>query len=200
MRQTDRRGLTRATLVEAVLHLQQQRANRAELTADTGAQPSPGITISDICREAKVARPTFYQYFASADAAVAAACRQRLTRHFEESDSFVPNGTPGSDSDVMIHWLNLLHQDTLLQTALAEGGAATRYEAIVVIADELHQRWDAGDDDPGLGWRARFAAAGLLSVISVWHHEDQPAETSERIVELTVGLTQLVMRTTGVEV
>jgi len=177
MKHAERKEITRTALLDAVLTLQQQRTNQSD---------PPPITISDICREANLTRPTFYQYFESADAAIAAACSQQLVNYFQASDS-----RHASESQTMKLWMNLLRSDVLLQSALTEGGAATRRAAVAAIADRLYQRWNI-TDDPTLKWRAQFAAAGMFSVISLWLHEDQPAESGEEIIELVTNLARAV--------
>ena len=177
MKQAERREITRTALLNAVLTLQEQRIG----------QPDPqAITISEICREANLARPTFYQYFESADAAVAAACSQQLISYFKATDR-----AHSSDSETMTLWLNLLRHDALLQSALTNGGAATKRAAISTIADRLFQRWNT-TDKPDLKWRARFAAAGMFNVISTWLHEDHPSESGEDIIELAATLARVV--------
>jgi len=175
MNHSQRREITRTTILDAVLTLQKQR------TSDQSA-----ITISDICREANLARPTFYQYFDSADAAVAEACSQQLINYFQASDS-----RHASESQTMTLWLSLLRRDPVLQSALLEGGTATRRAAVAAIADRLFQRWDTGDD-PTCKWRAQFAAGGMFSVISTWLHEEDPAESGEDIIELVTQLARSV--------
>jgi len=177
MKQSERRENTRTALLNAVLTLQQQR---------TEVPDQPPITISEICREANLARPTFYQYFDSADAAVAAACSQQLVNYFEASDT-----TPRSESETMTLWMNLLRHDALLQSALTEGGTATRRAAISAIADRLFERWSSLGD-PQLKWRAQFAAAGMFNIVTTWLHEDQPAESGEYVIELATNLARAV--------
>jgi len=177
MKHSERREITRKALLNAVITLQQQRS---------GQPNPPGITITEICREANLTRPTFYQYFESADAAVAAACSQQLIGYFEASDT-----AHNSESETMTLWLNLLRHDALLQSALTDGGAATKRAAIGAIADRLFQRWSV-TDDPNLKWRAQFAAAGMFSVVSAWLHEDHPPESGDNIVELAAHLARAV--------
>ena len=177
MKQAERREVTRTSILDAVLTLKQQRS---------GENYSSPITISEICRVADLARPTFYQYFDSADAAVAAACAQQMIGYFQASD------TSGStESETMTLWLNLLRNDALVQSALTDGGAATRSAAISAIADRLFGRWSS-TGVPHLKWRAQFAAAGMFSVLSVWLHEPQPAESGEDIIELVTDLARSV--------
>jgi len=180
MKQAERRETTRTALLDAVLTLQRQRAGQSD-------QSSPEITISEICREANLTRPTFYQYFDSADAAIAEACSQQLIGYFGASDA--PHG---SEPEAMTRWLDLLHHDVLLRTALTEGGAATRRAAISAIASRLSQRWGV-TETPDLEWRARFAAAGVLDMVSTWLREDQPSESGDRIIELAASLARAVM-------
>ena len=177
MKQAERREVTRTAILDAVLTLQQQRS---------GTIDPPPITISEICREADLARPTFYQYFDSADAAVAAACTQQMLGYFEASDS-----SGSTESETMTLWLNLLRTDALVQSALTDGGAATRIAAITAIADRLFGRW-SGTTITHLKWRTQFAAAGMFSVLSTWLHEPQPAESGEDIIELVTNLARSV--------
>ena len=177
MKHEERREITRTAILDAVLTLQQQRTTQDD---------PPAITISDICREANLARPTFYQYFDSADAAIAAACSQQLITYFHASDT-----RHTSESETMRLWMNLLKRDPLLQSALINGGTATRRAAVATIADRLFQRWNT-TDDPQIKWRAQFAAGGMFSVISTWLHEDNPVESGEEIIELATALARAV--------
>jgi AcrR family transcriptional regulator len=158
----------RATLIEAAARL---HGSVAELT------------ISDVCREADVTRPTFSQYFGSIDALLAAVAFQRLRALVAGAD------------EVGASLFEALRHDDLLRHAVTAGGAQARRAAIDYLAVELMARLGLDADDPADVLKARFAAAGVVEANTWWLAGGDPGLTGQQLVGLATACARAVADT-----
>lgn len=151
MKQAERVAATRAKLVDAVFALRDR-------------DPAAPLTVTAVCREADVAKPTFYQYFRSVDALVAEACGELLEQRIGE----IPGDVP---PDELRGYLGgLLERDQRIFEAVRESGPETRERVVVTVAGRVadwYRDSPEGAVVPGetVQLRARFAAAGALSLV-----------------------------------
>lgn len=123
------------------------------------------VTVSALCTEAGVSRPTFYQHFATLDE-VAVAGVQRI---FDLIRTELPDGPDASYLLVTRFLEELDAERSVWRQAIGCGSAfaASRDAVETWFADRLAER------DPEAGPTAvRYAAAGFLGVVRAWLRQD----------------------------
>jgi AcrR family transcriptional regulator len=120
-------------------------------SAELQEKPYDKVTISDICRRAKVSRKTFYRYFHSKQACLLAVIDRHLSASYEEA-------TQGGLQAYFIYWRR---NSAFLQTLRANELYPLLVEqAVLFIKQSLALNWDA--------CRIHFVVTGVLCVIVQW--------------------------------
>ncbi|MDR2566349.1 MAG: TetR/AcrR family transcriptional regulator [Bifidobacteriaceae bacterium] len=173
MKHADRASSTRARITEAAARLHE---------ANPGDE-FHAVTISDVCREADIARPTFYRYFDSVDALTAAgAAEQILTR------------LDARAGDAAGRLLDTLQNDEILRQAIMHGGVETRRAAVDSLTEKLVEDYGIAPDDPAAVLRARYAAAGVIEVFLTWFSPDtHPGIDGDQAADLATTATRAVL-------
>jgi len=155
--------------------VERSRAQLSEaLTTLLRTRDARDISVSALCVEAGVSRPTFYQHFASIDEVAVAGIEQRFVRL--RADLVDPEGADASYRLVVAFLEDLEGERAAWQRTIGSGTAfsATRDVVERWFADRLAER------SPGAGPIAvRYAAAGFLGAVRAWMLEedgpDRPA-------------------------
>jgi AcrR family transcriptional regulator len=119
------------------------------------------ISVSGLCAEAGVSRPTFYQHFASVDEVAVAG----IERRFADLRAALPPG-PDVPYRLLVAYLTALddERDTWRRTIGCAGGLPAARDAVEGwFADRLAER--APDAGPVA---VRYAAAGFLGAVRAW--------------------------------
>lgn len=147
------------------------------------------ISISSLCAEAGVSRPTFYQYFASLDEVAVAG----LERRFIELRVGLPDGLDGPEVARVLLTRFLTDLDDgrsawrrTIGSGTALAGARDAVESW--FSERLTER--APDADPVV---LRYAAAGFLGVVRAWLRQD-PGPERPTADELAATLGDLSQR------
>ncbi len=146
------------------------------------------ISISSLCAEAGVSRPTFYQHFASLDEVAVAGIEKRLTRLRAE----LPEGDgPETSRRLLLAWLTELDAEREIWRRTIGSGtefSASRDAVETWLVDQLTHR------SPGAGPEVlRYAAAGFLGVVRAWLLQDAGPERPSAAV-LAASLADLSVR------
>lgn len=158
------------------------------LTTLLGSRDGRQISVSALCAEAGVSRPTFYQHFTSIDEVAVAGVEQRFRRLRAELAD--PDG-PDLTYRLLVSFLEDLERERpAWQRTIGSGTAfsATRDAVERWFADRLAERTpDAGQTV------VRFAAAGFLGAVRAWMLQDDGPERPSA-TELATTLVDLSAR------
>lgn len=168
--------------------------SRAQLTDALGtllrARDPREISVSELCTEAGVSRPTFYQHFASLDEVAVAGIEVRLCQlRVELPDA----GRDDAETSYrLLHaWLEELDAEReTWQRTIGSGTAfsASRDTVETWLADRLAQRAPEAAA-PAL----RYAAAGFLGAVRAWLLQE-PGSDRASAAELAGSLVDLSAR------
>ena len=144
------------------------------------------ISVSALCAEARLSRPTFYQHFASLDEVAVAGIEARFRRLRAELPA---EDGPDTSYRLLVAWLTELDAERdAWQRTIGSGTAfsASRDAVEAWLADRLAERApEAGA--PVL----RYAAAGFLGAVRAWLLQDPgperatPAELADSLADLS---------------
>ena len=158
------------------------------LTALLRTREPRDISVSALCAEAGVSRPTFYQHFTSIDEVAVAGVEQRFRRIRLELDD--PGGADASYRLLVAFLEDLEGERASWPRTIGSGTAfsATRDAVETWFADRL------GERSPEAGPTAvRYAAAGFLGAVRAWMLQDDGPERPSA-AELAASLVDVSAR------
>ncbi|MBZ5739407.1 TetR/AcrR family transcriptional regulator [Nocardioides mangrovi] len=169
---------SRAQLVEA-------------LQALLGSTDPGDISISSLCAEAGVSRPTFYQYFATLDEVAVAG----IERRFAELRSGLPTDLCGPDAarELLTRFLTELdgERPAWRRTIGSSSGMMGSRDAVESwFSDRLADK--VPDADPVV---LRYAAAGFLGAVRAWLRQDPGPDrpTPEELATTLGGISERLL-------
>lgn len=146
------------------------------------------ISVSALCAEAQVSRPTFYQHFASIDEVAVAG----IERRFQRLRAELPDADgPETSYLLLLAWLNELDGESgSWRRTIGSGTAfsASRDAVEAWLVHQLAQR--APDAAPSV---LSFAAAGFLGAVRSWLLQDAGPERPSA-AELAASLVDVSTR------
>ena len=156
------------------------------------ASTDPGdISISSLCAEAGVSRPTFYQYFTSLDEVAIAG----IERRFLELRAQLPPDASGPEAARELLTLFLSDLDAELpawrRTLGSSAGLVGSRDAVECwFSDRLADK--APDADPVV---LRYAAAGFLGAVRTWLAQDPGPDrpTPEELATTLSGISERLL-------
>lgn len=186
MKRDDRVGRSKAALAAAMFDLLQ-------------SEPPDRITITQVCRQADITRPTFYQHYRSVDDLMNQVVADRIQEHQDVAFAIDPDVAQGEFDKALDQLLDLIWADRKLVRAMRAGSVVTgfSYQASV---DRLAERILARVDVPlteQIRLRARFAAAGITELLANWLATDRPGELRTTYATLLQELARVTMAQPG---
>ena len=167
--------------------------SRARLTDALGTllvtRDAKDISVSALCAQAHVSRPTFYQHFASVDEVAVAGIERRL----EELRRELADG-PDAPYRLLVAFLDDLDTRRSAWQHMIGSGAtfpASRDAVETWLADRLAP-WAPGASPAAL----RYAAAGFLGAVRTWLREGSGPERPT-VVAMAAELLVLSTRVLG---
>jgi AcrR family transcriptional regulator len=150
-------AFTRSQLTAAMIELLQQK-------------PAEEISVSELCKQADISRPTFYQYFKSPDDVLAAALEDKLEAIARAADAARPDRS--TIPKVIARFLDALWHDrrlyrAALRTRSPYGYSRSVMEAWLQQALASYFRTSVPRAAPeDFDQRVLFAAGGIITAIS----------------------------------
>lgn len=179
--------------------VERSRAQLSEaLTTLLRTRDARGITVSALCAEAGLSRPTFYQHFTSIDEVAVAGVEQRFRRLRADLDD---PGSPDATYRLLVSFLEDLERERQAwQRTIGSNTAfaATRDSVERWFADRLAER--SPDAGPTV---VRYAAAGFLGAVRAWMLQDDgpdrpsAAELAESLIDLSARVLSPAVPRTG---
>lgn len=154
------------------------------------------ISVSSVCTQARLSRPTFYQHFVSLDDLAVAGIELRLAELHRADEA---DARPTS-YDAVVRFLDELDSDrgvyrqVIGSDAVFSGPRDAVEEWLIVRLVEDH---DGPVEDPS---SIRFAAGGVLSLVRGWllqEPSDPERPTSKQLADDLWRLASLVVGGTG---
>jgi AcrR family transcriptional regulator len=154
------------------------------------------ITVSSVCAQARLSRPTFYQHFVSLDDLAVAGIELRLAQlHHEDAADARP-----TSYDAVVRFLDELDSDRGVYRQVIGSDAVFSSPRDAVeewLIHRLVEDHDGPVDDPS---SIRFAAGGVLSLVRGWllqEPTDPGRPTSKQLADDMWRLASLVVGGTG---
>ena len=152
---------TKAALLDALIRLLEN-------------DPLDAITISDLCKEAKINRTTFYKYYSVPEDLITEAVENML-----QGVMYSGHGSTRTAYDYMLQCCRVLYDNQLLMYALLN----TRTDLSVLVFRLARKNYD-------LSFLYRndniFISGGVLSVLNAWMHRNFE-ESPEEIAKILSG-------------
>ena len=181
----------------ADVRVERSRTQLAEaLRTLLGSHDARDISVSALCAEAGVSRPTFYQHFTSVDEVAVAGIEERFTRLRDELDAADETACDSAEASrrLLVGFLEELDAERATwQRTIGSGTAfsASRDAVETWFADQLASRHPEADAAV-----LRYAAGGFLGVVRAWLLQqdgpDRPsaADLAERLAEVSARVLQ----------
>lgn len=162
-----------------------QRELEAGLLAALGKQPYEKITLSELCRELKIPRKSFYRYFPTKD-----DCLLSLVDHtLSDCNDVALKGWTGGrtlDNRAQLRFFRYWQEHRALLDAIRDNHLeGLLLERTTVIVDKMKQTHPGGSF--ARDQMEYFIAHGLMTVVLRWHRFGfpcRPEELAETFEEL----------------
>jgi AcrR family transcriptional regulator len=151
------------------------------------------ISVSSVCTQAGLSRPTFYQHFASLDELAVAGIEQRLAElHRQDSSDRRP-----TSYDAVVRFLDELDSDRSVYRQVI-GSDAVFTSPRDAVEDWLVVRLVEDHDGPVADPSSiRFAAGGVLSLLRGWLLQEPSDPGRPTSMQLADDMWRLASRVVG---
>ncbi len=153
------------------------------------------ITISDLCKEMKMPRKSFYSYFGTKEDVLFA-----LIENFLKEAEFYGNETKHSSNLSVVEQIKQYLLFWKSKKDLLDGLA--RSELMGLLVQKTIEHSIENDDSLQINWpkdsqnrqmSIMFAVSGIMSVIVVWHYKDFKENEDELAKKIAEILTNPIM-------